>query len=186
MSLFEWKEFTNPLTDLLKANRDLPLHEFLMHGDLGPAVKNEADSIMTYLRHVPTTSTNRETNFAELARYALTNEWASDIPAALLSRYRLAQPSRNAATVLSAPSRKLMRLLNEAEGVPVRQRVFDFIYPTASGFNKDPVLAGHFQRIVASICRHIHPRVFFAAAAFSRLRCLPESDPSTRPSQRPQ
>jgi hypothetical protein len=78
--MFKVKEFNNGLTDLLKAEPNLPLHEFLLHRELGPAVKNEADAIIFYLTRIPRNSKTSETNFAKLARYALTDEWKDDIP----------------------------------------------------------------------------------------------------------
>jgi hypothetical protein len=46
-----------------------------------------------------------------------------------------------------------MQLLNKKEGIPVRQRVIEFIRPDHEGFNMNPVTEGHFQRIIEAFFR---------------------------------
>jgi hypothetical protein len=110
MTAFRLRDFTNKLTDRLRDNPNTPLLECLMDVDLGPAVKNEAAGLIEYLKRKPDGSS--ETNLARMARYALTYESKNEAPQELLTTLRMDQPSRNAATVLSAPNRKLMSLMN--------------------------------------------------------------------------
>jgi hypothetical protein len=94
-----------------------------------------------------------------LVDWALSDAWQRDFPS---SRFRLGQPSRNAATVLSSPNRKLWAELSKREpnvGEAVFDRVFNFVAGEEPEMVKEAEkkygisYAGHFQRIVESFFR---------------------------------
>jgi hypothetical protein len=117
------------LTPLITQHPDYPLVDALVHPALIVTIQRGAASAIDYLA--------RDANLTNLGCYALT-----DI-----------HHGRHATAVLSTPSEKLMDLIRSDLGLGLRIRVAQFISPSCN-VNRNPVLAGHFQRILEAFLHY--------------------------------
>jgi hypothetical protein len=150
------RQFTNRLSEFIRANPDCPLLDVLLDSDVGPLVRNESRDLVDYLVRCPASAPGC-TRLYTLARWAVTDEWAA---AADPARYRLAQPSRNAAAILSSPCKPLWTAMvgqRETVGGPVFGLLMHFLDgrdPSLIRCALDPVLSGHFERILEHFLSH--------------------------------
>jgi hypothetical protein len=131
---------------------NFPLDKCLLHEEFGTSVKNQYQWLLDYLLGRDVTRQDGGPRIYTVLDWALSNEDSWRHP-----ELRIHQISRNAATLLSSPWRKLWEAMSGAcpqkhQNYPF-QRLLEFIN---SPMALDPMFAGHFQCIFEAVIRCSH------------------------------
>lgn len=149
MFRFARREFKNELTDEITRKPNIDMVTVLCHKELSAAVRNEATVLLNYLSS-PDPENKPHTRMHTLVEWALTKTHNTK---EIDDKYKIYQINRNAASILSSPSKKIMNLLLEDTSRYVFRVVRNFINTEEAD---DCIFAGHFQRIFECLTRSNH------------------------------